>query len=205
MNRMCLILAAMLTAAVASAAEPQQMTVWKLEAGYYMVSGSQIIAFPPGGPLVPPVDPPVVPPVVPVSAFAKSVADAVAKIPVSDKRHEAALKLSKTYQMLAGQTLPPAKAVEAVDKIVAMVLSASDVATWAGVSSEVTAALAKCTTESAVSAVLNEASVAVGASVPASGDDEKATAELYGIDWDAFMKFLMQLLTMLLPLIIKGI
>jgi len=200
------LLAAFLAASLSSAAEPVPITVFRIsEPGYYMISGSQIVSFAPGGPVILPVDPVVDPVVPPVSTLTKTIASRIASIPATDKRHEVALKLSKTYQMLAGQTLPPAKVVEAVDKIVAMVLSASDVATWAGVSSEVTAALAKCTTESAVSAVLNEASVAVGASVPASGDDEKATAELYGIDWDAFMKFLMQLLTMLLPLIIKGI
>lgn len=188
--------AAILAASVASAAEPQQIVVWKLDAGYYVVSGSQILAFPPSGPVVPPVDPPVTP----VNDLTQAITAAVNAVPAGDKRNAAALKLSKIYEMLAGQKLPPAKAVEAVNTIVNLGLG-SDKETLAGVYSVVNAALGKCTTEAAVSAVLTEAADAVGASVPASGD-ERQTAEKYGIDWDKFLSFIMQLLTVLLPIIL---
>jgi len=206
--RLFLICAAVLAASVASAADPQQMTVWKLEAGYYMVSGSQIIAFPPSGPVVPPVDP-VVSPVVPVTAFAKSVTDAVAKIPVNDKRHESALKLTATYQMLAGQIkdgkIHPTSAVQAADLICPIALGAEK-NSWTGVFALVNDAVGKAGTADATAAVFTAAADAVLSTVPAAGDgDMKAAAERYGFDWDSFLAFLMQLLQILLPLIISAV
>lgn len=205
MSRAILVLAAMLTAAVASAAEPQQMTVWKLEAGYYMVSGSQIVAFPPSGPVVPP---PVVPPVVPpVSKFAKDVTDAVAKIPVSDKRHAAAMKLTATYQMLAGQVkegkIHPTNASQAAYLICPIALGA-DKDAWAGVFSLVNAEVGKAGTPEATAAVFTTAADAVLSTVPVASDGDMATAaERYGFDWDSFLAFLMELLKILLPLIVS--
>ena len=85
MMRTILILVSVLIASVLVAAEPQQITVWKLDAGYYVVSGSQIVAFPPGGPVVPPVDP-VVPPAV-LSVDAKAIKTA-AEAAVADPNRE---------------------------------------------------------------------------------------------------------------------
>lgn len=191
-----LFLVAMLCASLASAAQPQQITVWKLDAGYYVVSGSQILAFPPAGPIVPP-DDPVVPPGTP---FAQAVTAAVNAIPATDQRHAAALKLAKVYEALAGQKLPPAKAVEAISTIINLGLG-KDSKVLEGVYSVVNAAVAKCADEAAVSAVLAQAAEAVQATVPASGD-EKAAAERYGIDWDKFLTFIMDLLVKLLPIIL---
>ena len=199
------LLAAILAASVVSAAEPQQITVWKLEAGYYMVSGSQIVSFAPGGPIVPPV----VPPVIPVSQFSKSVTDAVGKIPASDKRHESALKLTATYQMLAGQVkdgkIHPTSAVQAADLICPIALG-SEKAAWSGVFSIVNDAVGKAGTADATAAVFTAAADAVLSTVPAAGDgDMKAAAARYGFDWDSFLAFLMQLLQILLPLIISAV
>ena len=183
------------------AGEPQAIIVWKLDAGYYVVSGSQIVAFPPSGPVVPPVDPPVVPPT-PDNDFSKAVINAVMTVPASDNRNTAALKLSKVYEMLAGQKLPPAKAVEAVSTIVNLGLG-SDKGTLESVYVVVNAAIAKCQDEAAVSDVLSEAADAVGSTVPVSaGEDEQDTAQRYGIDWDVFLKFVMDLLIKLLPIIL---
>lgn len=204
-----LFLVAILAASVVSAAEPQQMTVFRIsEPGYYMISGSQIVSFAPGGPVVPPVDP-VVPPVIPVSAFSKAVTDAVAKIPASDKRHESALKLTATYQMLAGQVkdgkIHPTSAVQAADLICPIALG-SEKAAWSGVFSIVNDAVGKAGTADATAAVFTAAADAVLSTVPAAGDgDMKAAAARYGFDWDSFLAFLMQLLQILLPLIISAV
>lgn len=188
----------------AVAGEPEAITVWKLDAGYYVVSGSQIVAFPPSGPVVPPVDPPVVPPT-PDSDFSKAVINAVMTVPASDKRNTAAFKLSGIYEMLAGQKLPPAKAVEAISSIVNLGLG-SDKETLAGVYAVVNAELARCKDEAAVSAVLSKAADAVGSTVPVSGgEDEAQTAKRYGIDREAFRQFIMDLIIKLLPIILAMI
>ena len=199
-------LIAVLCGSLASAAEPQQITVWKLDAGYYIVSGSQILAFPPNGPVVPPVTPDV-PPVVPTTEFQKRVGDAVMSIPASDARHQAALKLTATYQMLAGQVkdgkIAPANAVAAAELICPIALG-TDKAVWAPVFSVVNDAVSKAGTPEATAKVFTDAADAVLSTVPASGDgDMKAAATRYGFDWDKFMEFLMQLLQILLPRIIS--
>ncbi len=195
------LLTAMLCASLASAAQPQQITVWKLDAGYYIVSGSQILAFPPEGPVVPP-DDPVVPPSTP---FAQAVTAAVNQIAVSDKRHQAAMKLTATYQMLAGQVkdgkIHPSNAVQAAELLCPIALG-SEKAAWGRVCSVVTDEVSKAGTPEATAAVFTAASDAVLATVPASGDLQ-AAAERYGFDWDKFMAFLMELIVKLLPLIIS--
>ena len=200
------LLVAILIGSLASAAEPQQITVWKLESGYYIVSGSQILSFPPNGPVVPPVTPDV-PPVVPTTEFQKRVGDAVMSIPASDARHQAALKLTATYQMLAGQVkdgkIATANAVAAADLICPIALG-TDKGAWAPVFSVVNDAVSKAGTPEATAKVFTDAADAVLSTVPASGDgDMKAAATRYGFDWDKFMEFLMQLLQILLPLIIS--
>ena len=153
----CLVL--VLIASVLTAAEPQQFTVWKLDAGYYVVSGSQIVAFPPGGPVVPPVDP-VVPP---TTDLAKAIVAEIDKLPATDKRHTAAMKLTATYQMLAGQVkdgkIHPTNAVAAADLICPIALG-TDGKAWAGVFSVVNAAVGKAGTAEATAAVFDEAAAA---------------------------------------------
>ena len=168
------------------------------------INGSQVTLEPytivvPNGPN-PPVPP--VPPA-PSDLTAKIVAE-VAKIPANEARHGVALKLSKTYEMLAQQSIPPDKAVNAISTITRLALGTTDANTWQGVLTLVNGSIGNCISESACDAKLLEASQAISSTIPASdiGDGEQAAAELYGIDWDAFLSFLMQLLTMLLPLII---
>jgi len=197
------LLTAMLCASLASAAQPQQITVWKLDAGYYIVSGSQILAFPPEGPVVPP-DDPVVPPSTP---FAQAVTAAVNQIPATDKRHQSAMKLAATYQMLAGQVkdgkIHPSNAVQAAELICPIALG-SEKAAWSGVFSVVNAEVGKAGTPEATAEVFTTAADVILASVPAIGDgDMQAAAQRYGFDWDKFMSYLMQLLQVLLPLIVS--
>ena len=182
--------------------------VYNLPAGSYVITGEVRAVGPvinPDGPIVPPgPDDPVVPP---QTAFAKAVTDAVAKIPASDKRHTAALKLTATYQMLAGQVkdgkIHPANAVQAADLICPIALGA-DKKDWGGVFSVVNDAVGKAGTPEATAAVFTAAADAVLSTVPAAGDgDMAAAAERYGFDWDSFLAFLMQLLQILLPLIIS--
>lgn len=199
MSRLVL-LAAFLAASVASAAEPQQMTVWKLEAGYYMVSGSQIVAFPPSGPIVPPV-----PPTPPQSDMTKAIKEAVNAIPANDKRHETALKLTATYQMIAEQVrtdkIPLVSASEATS-LISKVAIGSEATKWAAVMAIVNLELTKATSLSAAAGILDQAAAAVSSSVPDAGDMD-AAAERYGFDWNTFMQFLMELLKVLLPLIVS--
>lgn len=205
-RKLCLSIFALLVclASVAVAGE----TVFRItKPGFYRVAGSQIVTYDltildVGGPVVPPIDPPVVPP---VNNFEAAVVAEVNKIPVSDKRHESALKLTATYQMLAGQVkdgkIHPANAVAAADLICPIALGAGSKDTWGGVWSLVNAAVAKAGTPAECVAVFDAAATAVLSTVPASGDLE-AAATRYGFDWNAFLAFLMQLLQILLPLII---
>jgi hypothetical protein len=203
MSRLVL-LAAFLAASVAQAAAP---SIYDLPAGKYLIDGAvraigPVIA--PGGPVVPPPDDPVVPPEL---EFGNAVKAAVNKIPVSDARHAAAMKLSATYQMLGGQVkdgkIHPTSAVKAAEMICPIALG-SDGKAWGGVFAVVNAAVGKAGTPEATAAVFDAAASAVLVTVPASsdGDMEKAAAQ-YGFDWTSFMAFLMQLLQILLPLIIS--
>ena len=212
-----LLFLAMCVSAVASASEPQQITVWKLDAGYYIVSGSQIVAFPPGGPVIPPNDP-VVPPQTP---FAQAVTAAVTAIPESDKRHQAAMKLTATYQMFAGQLkdgkLHPTSAVAAAELLCPIALG-SDKAAWGPVLAVVNAEVGKAGTPEATAAVFTQAAEVVLSTVPNSGpalammqagmmmgENEEMTklAKSFGFDWSKFMEFVMDLFLKLLPFIIS--
>lgn len=141
----------------------------------------------------------------PVNEFAKSVVAAVNKIPVSDKRHELAMKLSAVYNMLSQQVqsggIHPTNAVQAAD-LLCMTVLGGEKNTWAGVTAIVNAAVSKAGTAEATALVLTQAGDAVLSTVPASGDLEQAAAR-YGFDWTTFMAFLMELLKILLPLIIS--
>jgi hypothetical protein len=203
MMRAILILVSVLIASVLTAAEPQQITVWRItEPGDYVIVGIQIVHYTPSVPVVPPVDPPVV---LPTTDLAKAVVAEISKLPATDKRHTAAMKLTATYQMLAGQVkdgkIHPTNAVAAADMICPIALG-TDGKAWASVFSVVNAAVGKAGTAEATAAVFDEAATTTLSTVPASGDLE-ATAERYGFDWTSFLAFLMKLLEILLPLIIS--
>jgi hypothetical protein len=183
--------------------------IYNLPAGSYVITGQVRAVGPvisPDGPQPDP-NPDPNPDPTPVSQFSKAVTDAVAKIPASDKRHTAALKLTATYQMLAGQVkdgkIHPANAVQAADLICPIALG-PDKKDWGGVFSVVNAEVGKAGTPEATAATFTAAADAVLSTVPAAGDgDMQAAAERYGFDWDSFLAFLMQLLQILLPLIIS--
>ena len=207
MFRILLLCAAVLAASFASAADA--VKIYNLPAGQYLISGEVRAIGPvisPDGPVVPPVPP--VDPVVPTpTVFSKAVVAEVNKIPASDKRHESALKLTATYQMLAGQIkdgkIHPSNAVQAADLICPIALGA-DKSAWTGVFAIVNAAVGKAGTPEATAGVFTTAADAVLSTIPAAGDgDMAAAAARYGFDWDSFMSFLMELLKILLPLIIS--
>jgi len=152
-------------------------------------------------PYSPDPDVPVPPQPEPDSDFVKVVVGAVQAIPESDARHAAALKLAKTYEMLAGQDIPVDKVVNAVETIAKLALQA-DAKAWEGVRKVVETRLGQCQTEADCDKILAEATEAIESTIPASELDPAAAAESYGFDWDTFLDFLMKLLTMLLPLII---
>lgn len=141
----------------------------------------------------------------PDADLTKSIVAAVEKIPADDSRHAVALQLAKVYEMLAGQTIPADKTIVAVNTIVKMMIL-DDVTEWSGVLDVVNEALGKCKTEAEADAVLVAASSAISSTVPAgdlSTDDAyKEAAGKYGLDWEKFLEKLIQLLTVLLPLII---
>ena len=151
----------------------------------------------PSGPVPPPPPPPP-----PVDDLSKAVTAEINKIPATDARHAAAMKLAKTLEVLAQQAIPPDKTVSAVTTIANLALG-SDAQAWSSVLAVVNSALGKCTTELACDTVLTQAAAAVTATVPTSADgDINALAEAYGFDWDKFLDFLMQLIMLLLPLFI---
>ncbi len=185
--------------------EAGPVKVYKLDAGYYLIQGDQIVAAQIVGPSDPVVPPPVI---VPDSDLKKQIVAAVNQIPATDARHTAALKLSAVYQALAGKvrdgTIPPGSAVTAVDLLGKAALGTADAKTFAPVIAVVDAALSKATTATAIAGILTEAADAVASTVPASGDESMgALATRYGFDWDKFLEFIMQLLQVLLPLIIS--
>lgn len=195
--------------APAAAADVETLTVYRINTpGDYVMQGNTLVRY--GSiptPPVPPPDDPVVPPVVPVSDLSKAIVAEISKIPASDKRHTAAMKLTATYQMLAGQVrdgkIHPTNAVAAADMICPIALGADGKqAPWPAVFAVVNAAVGKAGTTEATAAVFDEAATATLSTVPASGDLE-ATAERYGFDWTSFLAFLMELLKILLPLIIS--
>jgi hypothetical protein len=216
-----MLLAAVAAVMMAAACPAAEMIFHVTAPGYYALVDGKLVAVKvvevsPVGPVVPTPTPEPKPDPTP-SNLSKDIKAKIALMPANDKRHEGALKLSKTYQMLGEQKLPPAKAVEAVNTIVSLALGA-DAQAWSEVGSVVSAALGRCVTEAAVSAVLIEAADAVLSTVPASDaavaqmqgglkagetDEMKALGEKYGIDWAAFMAMLVQLMTVLLPLIIQ--
>lgn len=186
-----------------TAASVQTITVFRVTAGDYVIQGGTLVPF--GTQPIPTPDP--TPDPTPVSDLSKAVVAEINKIPVSDKRHTAAMKLTATYQMLGGQVrdgkIHPTNAVAAADLICPIALGADGKqAPWPGVFSVVNAAVGKAGTVEATAAVFDEAATATLSTVPASGDLE-ATAERYGFDWTSFLAFLMQLLQILLPLIVS--
>lgn len=170
----------------------QQYFLFSVTGGVATVTAIEVVD------LIPNPDPPPQPP--PSELSAVIVAE-VEKIAENDARHAAALKLSATYEMLADQTIPVGKTASAVNTIANLALS-SDAATWSGVTAVVNAALGKCATEAAADAVLKNVSGAIASTVPSAGDTAEAAAR-YGLDWEKFLAFLMDLLIKLLPLLIK--
>lgn len=202
MFRMLLALVTIAVTSQALAAQPEKITVYRLDAGYYVIQGGDIVAFPPNGPVVPPI-----PPVVPTNELAQQVTAAINLIPANDQRHAAALKLSAVYTMLADQVrtgnIHPTNAVKAAELLCPAALGL-DSRDWGNVFSVVNAAVGKAGTPDATSAVFTKAAEAVQSTLPAGDyDDTAMAASRYGFDWDKFMAFLMQLLQVLLPLIIS--
>lgn len=188
-----------------AAASVQTITVYRVTAGDYVFQGGTLVPFGTQPPVPP--DDPVDPPVPPVSDLSKAIVAEIGKVAASDKRHTAAMKLTATYQMLAGQVrdgkIHPTNAVAAADMICPIALGADGKqAPWPAIFAVVNAAVGKAGTAEATAAVFDEAAAATLSTVPASGDLE-AAAERYGFDWTSFMAFLMQLLQILLPLIIS--
>lgn len=140
--------------------------------------------------------------------LAKSIVTEVNKLPATNARYATAMKLSAIYRLLAeqigGGNIPPAASIEAVNQITKTALGAEAPA-WVGVIGMTNAALAKVATDKTASAnVLTISADAVLSTVPAHGEmgmPELATK--YGFDWMAFLAFIMELLKILLPIIIK--
>lgn len=196
------ILMLALMASVASAADPVKITVFRLDSGYYVIQGGEIVAFPPNGPIVPPDVPNP-----PTTEFSKAVTAAVTMLPANDQRHAAALKLAAVYRLLAQQVkdgkIHPTSAVKGAELLCPAALGA-DSKDWGGVFLVVNAAVGKAGTPDATAAVFVEAADTVQSTTPAGDyDDMQMAASRYGFDWDKFMTFLMQLLQVLLPLIIS--
>ncbi len=211
--RPILILAAVLAASVATAAEP--LKVYKLDAGHYLITGTNVSVQPVQ--IVTPDVPTPPPPPVPVDELSKAVTAAVNTIPATDARHAAALKMAAICQVLGGQIsagkIHPTDAAQALQLIGKAGLG-KDAKTWEPVLAVIESALSKATTAEASAKVLDTAGAAVLATVPASdaavatmqagGEDNaafKSLAEKYGFDWNKFLEFIMQLLMVLLPLI----
>lgn len=221
MFRAFLILAAVLAATVAQAADRiivvgpdgQQLADGKYWAIAIHADGTAptvSLALEVGG-VVPPPPPP-------VEGLTKAVVAEIEKVAANDARHAAATKLGAAYNALGGATIPAAKAVEVANAMIAMALTSAEQKMMAGVTGVVNTALAKCTTDAAVSATFREAGVACVSTVPASEkavaqmksdlaaadqDELKSLGERYKIDWTAFMQMVMQFITVVLPIILQ--
>lgn len=198
------LLVAAVMAAVSLSAQAQ-VKIFKLEAGHYMVQGDGIVTCQ----IVSPDTPvPPTPTPTPVDEFSKAVVAAVNKIPATDARHAAAMKLSAVCQVLGEQVtggkIHPTDGAQAF-QLIGKAALAKDAKTWTNVLEVIETALTKATTAESSADVLTTAGVAVLSTVPAAGDGTtetmRAAAEKYGFDWDKFLEFLMQLLVLLLPLI----
>lgn len=216
MFRAFLILAAVFAATVCQAAAVEEIVIFKINTpGYYVIEAGKIVPF--GAPTPTPEPEPQPEP---TTSLTKAVVAEINKIAANNARHAAATKLGKSYEMLAGQTVSPAKAVDVSRAVVAFMLTSTEAQSLAGAVSVVNAALAKCTTDAAVSAVFSEAGAACVSTVPNSEaalsqmgtklkagetDEFKALGERYGIDWAAFMQMLVQFMTVILPIILQFI
>lgn len=230
-----------------AAASVQTITIYRVTAGDYVIQGGTLVPYGVQPPVPP--DDPVVPPVVPTTALAKAIVAEINKIPVSEKRHEQATKLTAVLQLVGTKvgdgTLPHTSAGQALDLLAKAALGNTDSKTWqallgmldsgqlgsllekAGgaydtwspVLNLIESELSKQTAKIGCVSVLETASEAVLSTVPDSGpalevmrsgkmlgENEELVklAKAYGFDWTAFMSFLMQLLTLLLPLIISA-
>ena len=196
-------LIAVLCGSLATAAQPQQIVVWKLDAGYYVVSGSQILAFPPEGPIVPPDDP-----VVPDDA-AKLTSDLIKALPAADARHQNAIKLAGTLKLLADQVrqgkLPPEKIPEVYAPLMAYAVPDSD---WKHIHTAILAGLKGCPTPAVCATTLEQYAAGAMSTVPnkadpkivrgVSSDEVASAAEEYGFNWSELLKVLLPLLLALL-------
>jgi hypothetical protein len=208
MFRILLVCAAVLAASFALAAEPQAITVWRLESGYYVVSGSQIVAFPPGGPIVPP-DGPFVPPVVPAgkAAAIKAAAEAAVADP---QRATTASNLASVMGMVRSQvdsgTLKDYKSISASVNWLWDQLTTGKAAAWQPCKTLIGKHLAALAQEGArpeeYSGYLADAEKALSGSL--TSDDRLSVADdPLAINMDTLMKLFEFFVKFILPYIIK--
>lgn len=200
--RSLLVMATVLVATIASAAEPQQIIVWKLDAGYYVVSGSQIVAFPPGSPVVPPIVPPVVPP---INEQAKALLKAAVEAQADPSRAATAANLEAVATLLQQQiekgTLKDYTSIsEAYAYLSEQMVPRTGKAAWAPFQALVgdhLAALAQDGVKpAAYAAYFGVVADALDASVPQA-------EKIQSIDMDTLMKLLEFFMKYILPLIIS--
>ena len=203
--RSLLVMATVLVATLVSAAEPQQIIIWRItDPGDYVVSGSQIVAYKPGGPVVPPVDPPVVP-----DDLSKVTADLIKVMPASDARNKNAIALAGTLKLLADQAkerqLSSDVIVKVYSPLMAVAVPDDD---WKYIHAAILAGLKGCPSPAVCASTLEQYAAGAMSTVPVKGDKEKfrgtssdeiaAAAEEYGFDWSALLKLLLPLLLALL-------
>lgn len=207
------------TSADAPAAAVEQITVFRVTAGYYVVQGGVIVPFGEQPPV-----PPVVPPVVPTTDLAKAILAEIAKIPANNARHTAATKLCGVYQVVSSKvdddTISFSSAAQGVDFLLKPAIGTAAAKTWEPVTNLVEAAMNGCTSKASCLATMNEAASAILSTVPNSanaveamqagkmlGENEefKQLAKVYGFDWNAFLMMLLEVFLKLLPLIISAV
>lgn len=205
-----LLIAALLVALCpmyAVAGEPEAITVWKLDAGYYVVSGSQIVAFPPSGPVVPPVDP-VVPPT--PSGKAAAIKAAVEAVDTDPQKVTTTSNLAAMMGMLKSQieagTIKDYQTISASTNWLWDQLTAGRAAAWQPVKTLIGNHLAALAQEGAqpeeYAGYFADAEQALNGTLSAE-ELLQAEDDPLGIDIDRLMKLFEFFVTYILPLIIK--
>lgn len=175
------------------------------ENGAVSLSGPHAVVTPGGVIPVDPVDP------VPDDDRAELISNLIQALPISDARHQNAIKFAGTLKMLAEQirngTLPPAAISHVYSPLMAVAVPDAN---WAHIKQAVVDGLATCPTPAVCASALEAYMTGAMATVPSKADPNvmrgasdgeiTAASEEYGIglEWAAILKILLPLLLTLL-------
>lgn len=163
----------------------------------------------PGGVVPVPVPPVPPPPPAPDDDRAKEVADLIKALPISDARHQNAIKFAGTLGLIADQLTKGTLPQGAISSVYGPLMAyAVPDANWEHIKKAVLDGIGTCPSPAVCATALQQYAAGAMSTVPnkadpqivrgADGDEIAAAAEDYGFDWSALLKLLLPLLLALL-------